>query len=264
MGHGIAEVAAIAGYEVTLRDIEEDLVKEGYGNIDWSLGKLAEKGRLDEDPGTVLERISTTVDLDTAVEQADLVVEAAPEDLELKRDVFADLERYAPEDAILASNTSSLPITDIAEAVDTPERVCGLHFFNPPVKMDLVEVVYGEATTDETADAAYAFVESLDKTPIMVRKDVRGFVVNTVLGPFGGEPAWMVSDGQATVLEADVGMVYRRGYPMGPFEQADMTGIDVGYHVRKEAGQTIPPVIEEKVEAEAYGQKTGKGVLRLR
>jgi enoyl-CoA hydratase/3-hydroxyacyl-CoA dehydrogenase len=259
MGHGITEVAALAGYHVAMRDIEEDLVEDGYENIEWSLEKLAEKDRIEEDPDTVLDRIDTTTDLKAAVADADLVIEAAPEDLSLKHDVFSDLEAYAPEDAILASNTSSLPITDIAEATDSPERVCGLHFFNPPVKMELVEVIYGEATSDDTAETAYAFVESLGKTPIWVRKDVRGFVVNTVLGPFGGEAAWMVSDGEATVREADAAMVHQRGYPMGPFELADMTGIDVGYHVRKEAGETVPPVIEEKVDQGDLGKKTDKG-----
>jgi enoyl-CoA hydratase/3-hydroxyacyl-CoA dehydrogenase len=259
MGHGIAEVAAMAGYDVTMRDVEEDLVEDGYDDVEWSLRKLAEKGRLDEEPDEVLARLDTTVDLAEAVSDADIVIEAAPEDLDLKHEIYADLEAHAPPDAILASNTSSLPITDIAAATDSPERVCGLHFFNPPVKMELVEVIYGAETTDETAEAAYAFVESLGKTPIWVRKDVRGFVVNSVLGHFGDEAAWMVSDGEATAREADAAMVHQRGYPMGPFELADMTGIDVGYHVRKEAGQAIPPVTEEKFQAGDYGQKTGKG-----
>jgi enoyl-CoA hydratase/3-hydroxyacyl-CoA dehydrogenase len=125
--------------------------------------------------------------------------------------------------------------------------------------MDLVEVIYGQETTDDTAEAASDFVESIDKTPIYVRKDVRGFVVNSVLGPFGDEAAWMVSQGEAEVREVDGTMVHERGYPMGPFELGDMTGIDIGYQVRKEAGQPIPPIVEEKVEAEEFGQKTGKG-----
>ncbi|MDZ7702795.1 MAG: 3-hydroxyacyl-CoA dehydrogenase NAD-binding domain-containing protein [Halobacteriales archaeon] len=259
MGHGIAEVAAMAGYSVTLRDIEEELVEGGYEDIAWSLEKLDEKGRLDEAPEAILDRIETAVDLEAAVAAADLVIEAAPEQLELKRELFADLEAFTHDDALLASNTSSLSITDIAAATDHPERVLGLHFFNPPVKMELVEVIYGDRTTDGTAEAGYAFVESLGKTPIYVRKDVRGFVVNSVLGPFMDEPAWMVSAGEATIKQADAAMVYERGYPMGPFELGDMTGIDIGYHVREEAGQPIPPIMAERVEAEELGRKTGSG-----
>ncbi len=259
MGHGIAEVAALGGYRVVLRDVESDLVEDGYEQIEWSLGKLEEKGRIDESADEVLGRIDTTTDLGEAVGDADLVIEAAPESLDLKRDIFGDLDELAPDDAILATNTSSLSVTDISEAVDRPGRVVGLHFFNPPVKMDLVEVVYGEHTDDETAETAYAFAESVDKTPIYVRKDVNGFVVNNVLVPFMAEAAWMLSNDETTVREADAAMVYRRGYPMGPFELADYTGIDIGYHARKEAGREVPPVWEEKVEREQYGKKSGKG-----
>ncbi|ELY52041.1 3-hydroxyacyl-CoA dehydrogenase/enoyl-CoA hydratase family protein [Natronolimnohabitans innermongolicus] len=259
MGHGITEVTAMGGYDVTMRDIKDEFVEDGYESIAWSLEKLEEKELIDETADEVLDRIDITTDLEEAVADADLVIEAAPENLELKHDIFSDLEEYCDEDTLLATNTSSLPITDIAEVVDTSERVLGLHFFNPPVKMDLVEVIYGEDTSDEAAEAGYEWVESVGKTPIYVRKDVRGFVVNTIVGPFGGEPAFMVSEGEATIRGADATMSHERGYPMGPFELADLTGIDVGYHVRKEGGSPIPPITEEKVEAEELGQKTGKG-----
>ncbi|WP_440008897.1 3-hydroxyacyl-CoA dehydrogenase/enoyl-CoA hydratase family protein [Halomicrococcus sp. SG-WS-1] len=259
MGHGITEVVAMAGYSVTMRDVEKEFIEDGYESIEWSLQKLAEKDRLGESPETVLDRIETTVDLADAVSDADLVIEAAPEQLDLKRDIFGDLDELTPEDAVLASNTSSLSITQIAEATERPDQVVGMHFFNPPVKMDLVEVIYGEETTDATAETAYRFVEAIDKTPIYVRKDVNGFVVNSVLGPFMDEPAWMVSNGNATIQQADAAMVHRRGYPMGPFELADLTGLDVGYHVRNEAGRPIPPVLQEKVDAEDLGRKTGRG-----
>ena len=259
MGHGITEVIAIAGYDVTMRDIESEFIESGYEDISWSLDKLAEGGRLDESPEDILARIETTTDLEAAVSDADLVIEAAPEELDLKHEIFADLDEYTHEDAILASNTSSLPITDIATATDRPGSVVGTHFFNPPVKMDLVEVIYGEETSDETAETAYEFVESIDKTPIYVRKDVRGFVVNSVLGPFGDEAGWIVSEGGAEIREADATMVHERGYPMGPFELGDLTGIDIGYQVRKEAGRPVPPVTEQQVEAGDLGRKTGKG-----
>lgn len=259
MGHGITEVAAIAGYEVTMRDIEQELVDDGYESIEWSLEKLSEKGLVDEDPDEVLARIHTAVDLEESVANADLVIEAAPEQMELKKEIFADLDEYAPEHAILASNTSSLSITEIATATDRPEQVVGMHYFNPPVKMDLVEVIYGAETSDDTAECAYDFVEANGKTPIYVHKDVNGFVVNSVLGPFGDEAAWMVSEGTATIEEVDAAMVHQRGYPMGPFELGDLTGIDIGYHVRKEAGRDIPPIVQQKVDAEELGQKTGTG-----
>ncbi|MFC6904644.1 3-hydroxyacyl-CoA dehydrogenase/enoyl-CoA hydratase family protein [Halalkalicoccus tibetensis] len=259
MGHGITEVVALAGYDVTMRDVKVQFVEDGYGSIEWSLEKLAEKGRIEEEPETVLGRIDIEVDLEAAVAEADLVVEAAPERMELKREIFSDLDEYTPEGAILASNTSSLSITEIAEATDRPGQVVGTHFFNPPVKMDLVEVIYGAETTDETAETAHEFVESIGKTPIYVRKDVNGFVVNSVLGPFGDEAGWMVSEGLYDVREVDAAMVFRRNYPMGPFELGDLTGIDIGYHVRKEAGKEVPPITEEKVEAEELGRKTGKG-----
>lgn len=258
MGHGVTEVIALAGYDVTMRDIEPEFVEDGYGSIEWSLEKLAEKG-LVEDPEAVLSRIDTAVDLEAAVSEADLVIEAAPERMELKKEIFADLDSFTHEETILASNTSSLSITEIASATDRPDQVCGTHFFNPPVKMDLVEVIYGAETSDETAETCYEFVESIGKTPIYVKKDVNGFVVNSVLGPFGDEAGWMVSEGLYRIREIDAAMVFQRGYPMGPFELGDLTGIDIGYHVRKEAGKEVPPVVEEKVEAEELGRKTGKG-----
>jgi enoyl-CoA hydratase/3-hydroxyacyl-CoA dehydrogenase len=259
MGHGITQAVAMAGFDVTMRDVEADIVEEGYGEIEWSLRKLAEKGRLGEAPDDVLDRISTTTDIAAAAGDADLVIEAAPERMALKRDIFAEVDALTHDEAILASNTSSLSITEIATATDRPEAVIGLHFFNPPVLMDLVEVIYGEETAEATADAGYEFVEAIDKTPIRVRKDVQGFVVNSVLGPFMGEPAWMVSAGEATIRGADATMVHERGYPMGPFELADMNGIDIGYHVRKEAGMPIPPIVAEKVENDELGRKTGTG-----
>ncbi|MCO8256691.1 3-hydroxyacyl-CoA dehydrogenase NAD-binding domain-containing protein [Haladaptatus sp. AB618] len=259
MGHGIAEVAAIAGYQVVLRDIEQEFVRDGYEEIEWSLGKLEKKGRLDEDAEAVLGRVSTAIDLEESVADADLVVEAIPEQMALKRETFATIDEAAPDRAILATNTSSLSITEIASATERPERVVGTHFFNPPVKMDLVEVIEGEVTSDETVDAAFDFVEALEKTPIHVRKDVHGFVVNNVLLPFMEEPARMLAADETTVRKADAAMVYERGYPMGPFELLDYTGIDIAYHFREEAGQKPPDPIAERVERDDLGTKSGAG-----
>ncbi|ELY50454.1 3-hydroxybutyryl-CoA dehydrogenase [Natronolimnohabitans innermongolicus JCM 12255] len=259
MGHGIAEVVAMAGYDVTMRDVDDETVEEGYRNVEWSLEKLEDGGALEEPVEDVMARIETAVDLEESVADADIVIEAVPEQMELKQDVFADVDRFAPEGAILASNTSSLSITEIASATERPSDVVGLHFFNPPVKMELVEVVYGSETADETAERAAEFMEAIGKEPIHVRKDVHRFVVNNVLGPFLDEPHWMVSNDEATVREVDAAMVHRRGYPMGPFELIDMTGIEVSYHVRQAGDVDVPPLMEQKVENEELGRKTGTG-----
>jgi enoyl-CoA hydratase/3-hydroxyacyl-CoA dehydrogenase len=259
MGHGIAEVAAIAGYDVTLRDIEADIVEDGYDRIEWSLGKLEEKGRIEESAEAVLSRISTTVDLAAAVADADLVIEAAPEDLEIKRDIFADVAAAAGPETVMATNTSSLRVTDIAEATDRPEYVCGMHFFNPPVKMDLVEVVSGEKTKESVVDAGIEFVESLDKTPIRVRKDIPQFVVNNVLTPLMGEAGFMLDEGGVEIQDVDAAMVFERGYPMGPFELNDFGGLDVFYHSRDQWDDPIPACIATRVETDTLGRKTGSG-----
>ncbi|MGQ4557591.1 3-hydroxyacyl-CoA dehydrogenase NAD-binding domain-containing protein [Halobellus sp. GM3] len=259
MGHGIAEVAAIAGYDVVMRDIKAEFVEEGYDQIEWSLGKLAEKGQIDEGAADVLERVSTTVDLEAAVADADLVIEAAPEDLDLKRDIFADVDAAASEETIMATNTSSLRVSDIATATDRPEYVCGMHFFNPPVKMDLVEVVAGDRTSPAVVDAAVEFVESMDKTPIRVRKDVPQFVVNNVLTPLMGEAGFMLDEGDVEVRDVDAAMVFQRGYPMGPFELNDFGGLDIFTHSRDQWDKPVPESIRSRVEREDLGRKTGRG-----
>lgn len=261
MGHGIAELAALAGYNVKLHDISEELVQKGYKQIEWSLNKFVEKGILTaEKAQQALKRITPLVDLKAAAEEADFVIEAVPEILKLKEEVFRDLDRYAPKHAILATNTSSLSITRIGQATQRPAQVVGMHFFNPPVKMALVEVIKGEQTAEETMQLTVDLAKRLGKTPIRVEKDVFGFIVNRVLvGPFIVEAAWMVSRGQASIEEIDSRMRYYEGFPMGPFELQDLTGIDIGYHLMKEAGMPVPPIIEEKVKSNHLGRKTGIG-----
>ncbi|WP_135820825.1 3-hydroxyacyl-CoA dehydrogenase/enoyl-CoA hydratase family protein [Halostella litorea] len=259
MGHGIAEVAAIAGYDVALRDVEEEYVDDGLDNIEWSLDKLEEKRRIEESADEVFGRVDGYTDLQAAVGDADLVVEAIPERLDLKKETFAEVDEYAPDHAILASNTSGLSITDMAASTDRPEQVVGTHYFNPPLRMDLVEVVQGERTSSETVEAMHDYVESVGKTPIDVKKDVHGFVVNNVLVPFMSEAAWMLDEGECTVEAADSAMVYDRGYPMGPFELNDYSGIDIAYEFLDASGYDVPPSIEGKFEHETLGRKTGSG-----
>ncbi len=266
MGHGIAEVAALAGYEVTLRDINEELVREGYDQIEWSLGKLLENDRIDAgERDAALDRITPLVDVETAVSDADVVVEAVVESADVKAEVYEEVCAALPEEALLATNTSSLSITDLAEHTDRPAQFCGMHFFNPPVRMDLVEVIAGAESSEETLDTIAAFAESLGKTPVRVRKDTPGFVVNRVLVPLMNEAAWLVEDGVADIETVDSTGKYGVGLPMGGFELADMVGIDVGHAVLEYMAEELGPAYEpcplivSKVENDHLGKKSGRG-----
>ncbi|WP_435066001.1 3-hydroxyacyl-CoA dehydrogenase/enoyl-CoA hydratase family protein [Halobaculum sp. EA56] len=266
MGHGIAEVAALAGYEVNMRDINEEFVRKGYDQIEWSLGKLAEKDQISEsDADAALERVSPVVPVEDAVADADLVIEAVPEKMDVKKDVYAEVEEHAPDRAVFASNTSSLSITELSEVTDREERFCGMHFFNPPVRMQLVEVIAGAHTAEETLDLVESVAERMGKTPVRVRKDSPGFIVNRVLVPLMNEAAWLVHEGEATVEGIDSTTKYGMGLPMGSFELADQVGIDVGVHVLEYMHDVLGdayepcPLLTEKVENETLGKKTGEG-----
>jgi enoyl-CoA hydratase/3-hydroxyacyl-CoA dehydrogenase len=266
MGHGIAEVAALAGYHVVLRDIDDDLVTEGYEQIEWSLGKLAERDRIGETAAEeALERVQPVVDLAEAVGEADVVVEAIVEDMGIKREVYDELSAVAPDDAIFASNTSSLSITDLSEATDRPEQFCGMHFFNPPVRMDLVEVIRGEHTADTTMDAIEGLAEAFGKTPVRVRKDKPGFIVNSILVPLMNEACWLVETDTASVDAVDSTTKYGMGLPMGAFELGDQVGNDVTLHVLEYMHEVLGgayepcPLLERYVEDDRLGKKTGVG-----
>lgn len=266
MGHGIAQVAAMAGFDVIMRDISDELVQEGYDSIEWSLGKLADQGRFDESEiDTVLARINPVVDVETAVSDVDFLIEAVPERMDIKREVYEEVEAYAPADAVFATNTSSLSITELSEATDRPGRFCGMHFFNPPVRMELVEVISGEHTTGDTLDLAEALTDTFGKTPIRVRKDTPGFVVNRVLVPFLNEAAWIVHSGDGSVAAVDATTKFDMALPMGAFELADQVGIDVALDVLEYMHDTLGdayapcPLLEEKVDAGAVGRKAGAG-----
>ncbi|MFO7834670.1 MAG: 3-hydroxyacyl-CoA dehydrogenase NAD-binding domain-containing protein [Halohasta sp.] len=266
MGHGIAEVAALAGYDVTLRDINDELVEEGYEAIEWSLDKLVETDRLTaEEADATRDRIEPVVEVEAAVADADVIIEVVPEVMEIKTDVFGEVADYAPEDAVFVTNTSSLSITDISEATDRPERCCGMHFFNPPVRMELVEVIAGDHTSEETLALVEDLAESMDKTPVRVHKDSPGFIVNRVLIPLLNEAAWLVEAETATIAEVDATAKFDMGLPMGAFELADQIGIDVCYHVLDHLQATVGdayrpcPLLAAKVQADAIGRKAGSG-----
>jgi enoyl-CoA hydratase/3-hydroxyacyl-CoA dehydrogenase len=266
MGHGIAEVAALAGFDVNLRDIKEEFVQNGYEQIEWSLGKLAENDQIgDDEADAALDRVTPIVDLEEAVEDADFVVEAVPEKMDIKQNVYRELEQHAPDHTVFATNTSSLSITELSEVTERPERFCGMHFFNPPVRMQLVEVIAGEHTDDDVLDLTEDLAEEMGKTPVRVRKDSPGFIVNRVLVPLLNEAAWLVHDDVATIEEVDSTTKYDLGLPMGAFELADQVGVDVSYDVldymQGVLGEAYEPcpLLVEKVDAEDLGKKTGRG-----
>ncbi|MDM7275702.1 MAG: 3-hydroxyacyl-CoA dehydrogenase/enoyl-CoA hydratase family protein [Thermoprotei archaeon] len=277
MGHGIAELAAMAGYRVYLADINMDILRNALDRIRWSLGKLSERGLLRESIESVMSRITPVVnvtvegafseDLARALSESQVMIEAVPEKLDLKQSLFAFASRHAAENAVLATNTSSLPITEIAGATGKPERVVGMHFFNPPVLMPLVEVIRGEATSDETVKLAVELARKMGKTPIVVNKDVPGFIVNRLLGRLMNVACFLVDKGVATVEEIDSTVFYTLGLPMGIFELADYSGIDVFYLVTTamtERGFQVAPctLFEEKFKSGKYGVKSGEGFYK--
>ncbi|MCL7418605.1 MAG: 3-hydroxyacyl-CoA dehydrogenase/enoyl-CoA hydratase family protein, partial [Halalkalicoccus sp.] len=200
-----------------------------------------------------------------AVSGTDFLIEAVPEQMEIKKDVYEEVEEYAPDEAIFATNTSSLSITELSEVTERAERFCGMHFFNPPVRMQLVEVITGEHTSEETLELTEALAEDFGKTPVRVHKDAPGFIVNRVLVPLMNEAAWLVSEDEATITEVDSTTKFDIGHPMGAFELGDQVGNDVSYHVLQYMNEVLgeayepAPLLAEKVENEELGKKTGKG-----
>jgi 3-hydroxybutyryl-CoA dehydrogenase len=227
MGSGIAQVAAQAGYDVTLRDVGEDALARGRAAIEKSYARFVDKGRLSaEDRDAALARITTTTDLD-AVSGADVVVEAVFERLDVKTEVFAALDKLAGPDTVLATNTSAIPITQIAAVTSRPESVVGTHFFSPVPMMRLCELVRGRKTSDETLARARSFAEAVGKTCIVVNRDVAGFVTTRLIVALSVEAAKLVESGVATAEDVDVACRLGFGHAMGPLETMDLTGVDI-------------------------------------
>jgi enoyl-CoA hydratase/3-hydroxyacyl-CoA dehydrogenase len=266
MGSGIAEVVLLAGYRVSLRDISSNLVERGVAFIEESLQKLIRKKMVSEIQYHRMTKslLHTTVDLEEALRDADLVIEAVPEELDLKKKVFRDLDKFSPKHAILATNTSTISITEISLATKRPEKVLGLHFFNPPVLMKLVEVIRGDFTSEETMRIGYRFCLKIDKIPVRFEKDIPGFIVNRIQAPSGALLGAIVDRGITTPEEIDA-LIRKQGKPMGHFELLDFTGIDVSYNVRNYFAKAISPdlapfkLMKAKVQAGEYGKKTGRG-----
>lgn len=267
MGHGIAQLAAMAGYNVTLNDVSDDLLNRAVEKIKWSLSKMSESGKLKESVDSIMSRLNTDRSLENALNGVSVMFEAVPEKLELKLKLFSVAGTAAPEDSMLATNTSSIPVSEIAKAVPNPERVIGMHFFNPPQLMPLVEIVRGQKTSDGSVKAAVDISRRFGKEPVLVNRDVPGFIVNRILARLLNTSCTIVAHGEATVESVDSALKYGLGLPMGAFELADYSGIDVFYLVfraMKERGFMMHecPLFEEKYRRGELGFKTGSGFYR--
>ena len=265
MGAGIAQVCAQSGFGVTLCDTNQDILDKAMKTIAWSVGKLSEKGKVQGKPEEIVGRITSTADLAPSAE-ADLAIEAVFENLELKLELFQKLDEHIPAKALVASNTSAIPISELAAGISHPERFLGLHFFNPVPMMQVVEVIRGILTSDGTFAAGAEFVKALGKESVMVNRDVGGFVINRINYPATIEAMRLVEEGIATCEDVDKGLRLGSGRKMGIFETSDMVGLDVTYGglmaMYRESGEArwFPPMIlRRKVKAGHLGKKTGKG-----
>lgn len=266
MGHGIAQVAAMAGYQVTLFDVTEELVQRGLDRIGRNLDEGIDRGKLQpEARASALDHLRGTADLADAVGDADLVIEAVPERFDLKVQVFRDLEALAPRDAILASNTSSLSITDLQETASLPERVLGIHFFNPVHIMKLVEVVRGGKTDAEVIEKAVDFSRRIGKDPIVV-KDSPGFASSRLGVALGLEAMRMLEEEVASAEDIDKAMELGYRHPMGPLRLTDLVGLDVRLDIANYLHETLgseafraPEILKRMVAEGKLGRKTGQG-----
>jgi 3-hydroxybutyryl-CoA dehydrogenase len=267
MGSQIAMVCALAGHDTTVTDIADDALNRARSQLHARLDRdVAKSRRTREDVDAAFARLTFTTDLDAAAAGADLVIEAALEDLEVKREVFARLDRVAPPQAILTTNSSAIMSSQLADATGRPDRVANMHFFNPALVMRCVEVVRGPATSDATVEAVVALATRLGKEPVVLRKEIPGFVANRILGAVRDEALFLLEEGVASIEAIDTACRTALGYPMGPFELMDLTGIDIGYHAKlvRHATSNDPRDLPSRtvtalVERGELGRKTGKG-----
>ncbi|MGE5822522.1 MAG: 3-hydroxyacyl-CoA dehydrogenase family protein [Nitrososphaerota archaeon] len=266
MGHGIAQVSAMNGYNVVLRDIEERFLDSAMNKIRWSLDKLVEKNKINkEESDKIHGRIKPIVELKEALNDTDLLIEAVPEDLKLKKKVYSEVDQFAQENTIYASNTSTLPISEISQLTSRPDRFIGLHFFNPPQLMKLVEVIPGASTAESIVDLGINFVKSLSKVPILCNKDVPGFIVNRIFIPLVHEAAYCLDNDSKSMTQIDSAVKFKMYLPMGIFELADYTGLDVIHRAtiemysRDKKVVNPHPKIEQLFSSGKYGKKSGDG-----
>ena len=270
MGSGIAETAAVNGFEVVLRSRSQSTADATLVAMEKSLNRQVEKGKRTEDErDKALARVRPTSDLG-ALAEVDLVIESVLEDLAVKKQLFEELDRIAADDAILATNTSTLPVIELAMQTGRPDRVCGIHFFNPAPVMELVELVRPITASDKTLAAARDFAEACGKTPVEV-KDQAGFIVNALLFPYLNNAVRLYEQGVATVEDIDTAMKGGCGFPMGPFALLDLVGLDTSlaildalYNEFRDPNYAAVPLLRRMVAAEQLGRKTGQGFLDYR
>ena len=264
MGHGIVQTALMSGYKVAMRDIEQRFVDRGIAGIKDSLEKffVAKQKITPQQRDEMLNRLTTTTDIEKAVKDADFVIEAVPEVMDIKKSVFKDLDKFAPKHAILATNTSNMSVSEIAEATKRPDKVVGMHFFNPAVRMKLVEIIKGKKTSEETMQAAYDLALKMNKAPVRVEKDSPSFIYNRVNAPTMLLLELIQEQNIASPEEVDA--VFKPFMPMAPYELMDFVGIDIACHSLKYLHDRLSPdysssALEKKVKAGELGKKTGKG-----
>jgi 3-hydroxybutyryl-CoA dehydrogenase len=267
MGHGITQVAAqTAQYEVYMRDIEQRFLDNGMKMIKDSLQRFLKKGEMTEaQVNEVLSRIHPTLDLKEAVSDADLIIEAVTENPELKKKVLAEADMHAKPGAIIATNTSSISISELASATHRPEKFVGMHFFNPPQLMKLIEIIRGAKTSDETTNTVVEVTRKMGKEPVVVNKDVAGFVVNRILIPALNEAVALVDEGVATPEDIDKAIKLGLNWPMGPLTLLDYVGLDTTLAITEVLVKELDPkyqanpLLRQMVRAGLWGRKTGKG-----
>ena len=269
MGHGIAQVSATAGYNVVLRDIKQEFLDKAMEKIRWSLDKLVTKEKISKGEGdAIFSRITPVVDLNDAVKEAELVIEVVPEIMDLKKQVYAELDKAARPEVIFASNTSTLPITEIANTTSRPDKFIGIHFFNPPQLMKLVEVIPGEKTSQEITEITQEFVKSVNKQAVLCRKDVPGFIINRLFIPMVHEACYLQDRTGGSLEEIDSAVKFKLGFPMGIFELADFTGMDVIHkatvemHLRDKKVINPHKTVEKMFDEKKLGQKSGEGYYK--
>ena len=267
MGHQIATLCAIHGYTVKVTDVVDEVLKKAEAFVDSYLPGRVAKGKLtEEEAKQARANISFTSSLEEAAKDADYVIEAVIEVVDLKRKIFADLDKFAPKHAILATNSSAIVSSRIADATSRPDKVCNLHFFNPALVMKLVEVVQGDHCSDETGEISMQLCKKLDKVGVLLKKEVDGFLLNRIFGAISREAQWILEMGIASVEDIDNACVYGAGHPMGPFRLNDLTGLDLSYtmgmeNFRRTGDRAMLPIpsLVEHVKKGEFGQKTGKG-----
>jgi 3-hydroxyacyl-CoA dehydrogenase len=268
MGHGIAQVASqVGGYDVSILDVEKRFVDNGMKMIRDSVGKFVEKGKLTKEQGeAAVSRVSPTLDLAEAVEGTSMVIEAATEDPKLKLDLYRRISELAPDDAVIASNTSSISITLLASATKRPEQVCGMHFFNPPQLMPLVEIIKGKKTSEETVGRVREASTKMGKDTVLCKKDSPGFIVNRILVPALNEAVFLVQEGVADPEDIDKAVKLGLNWPMGPLQLLDYVGLDTTYNITQvfmsefqDSKYRASPLLRELVRAGMLGRKSGKG-----